>query len=149
MIHLGTLAVEAGGRVNVSDGGTGLVYHGAITLALEEGSLTTYDAATKTLTTTALFGVMNSGSSLTLDLSEVDALSSYSAGQSVTLDLTGLTQAADFSTAGNFTATGWDVVYNTASGKTSLTLTKTVPEPTTASLSLLALAGLAARRRRK
>ncbi len=146
-LTLGTLSVEAGGKV-ASNGGANVSYTGAIDLALGD-TLTSYDATSKTLSTTALYGVMQTGASLTLDLSGVTALSSYKMGDSFTLELTNLTQASGFDTTGNFTATGWDVVYNTASGKTSLTLTKTIPEPTTATLSLLALAGLAARRRRK
>ncbi len=147
---LGALTVAAGGKTVVGSGTT-LNYEGSITLSLaEETGLTTYDSSSKTLTTSALAGVMKSGSSLTLNLAGVDALSSFNAGDSFSLVLSGLTNSG-LNTATAFSATGWDVEYDTtgASGATTLTLTKAIPEPATATLSLLALAGLAARRRRK
>ncbi len=57
--------------------------------------------------------------------------------------------AFNLSPASMFSVEGWNVEVATAAESTTLSLTKNVPEPTTATLSPLALAGLAARRRRK
>lgn len=61
--------------------------------------------------------------------------------------------AADVFTANNLTLSDYTLTYYLAdeadSGSGTLMLTRAVPEPATASLALLALVGLAARRRRK
>ncbi len=154
-LTLGELTVGSGASLD-QVANTYIKYTGSINLSLNDltdGGSTLSDDTLPAFSTSVLPGTMQSGSSLTLNLDAVEALSSYQKGDSFVLTLDGLTLDSGYTvTENSFSATGWDVVYDEAmqgTGYTALTLTKAVPEPTTATLSLLALAGLAARRRRK
>ncbi len=155
-VTLDALTVKAGGSVAAWGNGGTFTYTGSINLelnALTDAGSTQEGETLPAFSTSALLGTMNSGSSLTLNLDAVEALSSFQKGDSFLLTLEGLTLASGVTpTTETFSATGWDVYYDAdtqTTGNTTLKLTKAVPEPTTATLSLLALAGLAARRRRK
>ncbi len=106
-------------------------------------------------TTDALMGKLNASGVLTLNLSAglLDANGDAYLGDTFSITFTNLLEstAGDITTS-SFVFEDWDVtdVVATSSG-TTFTLARPVaiPEPATATLSLLALAGLAARRRRK
>ncbi len=150
------ITLNAGASLAKHQGKGSFTFNGDINLtlnALEDSGSTLAGDSLPSFSTSVLLGTMNNGSSLTLSFDSIDALSSFQKGDSFVLTLDGLTLDSGYTvTENSFSATGWNVVYDEAmqgSGYTALTLTKAVPEPTTATLSLLALAGLAARRRRK
>ena len=84
------------------------------------------------------------------DLMTKLGLSEENSGATVALTLSGLSME-DQAAIELLLPSGWKVADTTtkSNGSTVVTFTASVPEPTTATLSLLALAGLAARRRRK
>ncbi len=143
-LSLGAVTIEAGGSI-AAPVTSRLTYGGAIDLALNSDTLT---GSGTTYTTTALAGTMSSTSSLTLDFAAVTALQNYS-GSELSIVLSGLNSSDLSSPASMFSVEGWNVEVTTGADSTTLSLTKNVPEPATATLSLLALASLAARRRRK
>ncbi len=83
------------------------------------------------------------------DLMTKLGLSEENSGATVALTLSGLSME-DQAAIELLLPSGWKVADTTtkSNGSTVVTFTASVPEPTTATLSLLALAGLAARRRR-
>ena len=120
--------------------------NGALTLNLGDGRLSSILGSTGTLDYTISFtnGRGTSFSDVTIQKGVTYTLSVGGASQSMTPTLTwdggSATAAAYNGNMNGYTAT---MNYGVSSG------ISTVPEPTTATLSLLALAGLAARRRRK
>ncbi len=74
--------------------------------------------------------------------------------QFTTMEITGITKTLDFATLTNYgeayDGSTTSITVDAPKGASTLiTITTNIPEPATATLSLLALAGLAARRRRK
>ena len=156
-------------KVQIGAGGGSLYgnlsINGTLTLDASAGA-TSEQGGTKGLTTT---GSLTLGSGLTLNLLNLgklttdDSLKLFSGVTSLTftqLNETGPTTATNAITTGEidastvFSGLGKDDFWLTYTGSAdggivALVAQRDVPEPTTATLSLLALMGLAARRRRK
>ncbi len=152
-LTLGTLTLEAGAKLSRS--GTTVSYTGPIALTLGEATFTAPASTTKDAdgyvlgySTNALPGTMDEGAALTLNFGDMTIEESIT---QILFTFTGLTG----STENVFSVTGWDVDKINADNADGIQLylsrpgAAAIPEPATATLSLLALAGLAARRRRK
>ncbi len=116
-------------------------------LTFEQGAILTLENGSIDMTGNAL----TLGSGLVLNLTcdgftLGDTVLLFSNVGSCDLDATKVTLAGDvFTTTPDFLGTGAELVYDSANRTVSI---KTIPEPATATLSLLALAALASRRRR-
>ena len=95
-----------------------------------------------------LMGTLTLGSNLVLadGMLNSDTLTLFTGVTALTLGTTAYTDMVDASTVFSGLEQG---TYNLVYSNNTVSLTASIPEPTTATLSLLALAGLAARRRRK
>ena len=134
-----TLVFTEGGNITVANGGSLTLDNVAFELVLgdvsEDYSLTEY----KDFSVTVMSGLEN--------LTDENGLAFFKNLESANLDISikGLVDGklVDMNTY------GVEFVYDQATGTASIKGSASIPEPTTATLSLLALAALAARRRRK
>lgn len=140
---LADITLNSGSIVVNSDSTTGsLTLNGGTIIFEENAKLTLVDGAELNLTNTVIEVLVSEETLAGLKDGSSDPVTLFET-QDVTTDLKGITV--------NFTDGTNDLtakVDGTADG-TGVVITTIVPEPTTATLSLLALAGLAARRRRK
>ena len=140
---LADITLNSGSIVVNSDSTTGsLTLNGGTIIFEENAKLTLVDGAELNLTNTVIEVLVSEETLAGLKDGSSDPFTLFET-QDVTTDLKGITV--------NFTDGTNDLtakVDGTADG-TGVVITTIVPEPTTATLSLLALAGLAARRRRK
>ena len=140
---LADITLNSGSIVVNSDSTTGsLTLNGGTIIFEENAKLTLVDGAELNLTNTVIEVLVSEETLAGLKDGSSDPVTLFET-QDVTTDLKGITV--------NFTDGTNDLtakVEGTADG-TGVVITTIVPEPTTATLSLLALAGLAARRRRK
>lgn len=132
-----------GGNINVNGDVT---VSGALTLT--GGTVTFMEDAVITLADGVEVAI--EGASIVVNLSDAALDSLVNGGVYTLFDTTSDLEAIDGSTM-TFVGTSGDTITTTVNyaGKGAVELAPVVPEPTTATLSLLALAGLAARRRRK
>ncbi len=132
-----------GGNINVNGDVT---VSGALTLS--GGTVTFMEDAVITLADGAEVAI--DGASIVVKLSDASLDSLVNGGVYTLFDTTSDLEAIDGSTM-TFVGTSGDTITTTVNyaGEGAVELAPVVPEPTTATLSLLALAGLAARRRRK
>lgn len=140
---LADITLNSGSIVVNSDSTTGtLTLNGGTIIFEENAKLTLVNGAELNLTNTVIEVLVSEETLAGLKDGSSDPVTLFET-QDVTTDLKGITV--------NFTDGTNDLtakVDGTADG-TGVVITTIVPEPTTATLSLLALAGLAARRRRK
>lgn len=124
----------------------------------QNASLTLNDALAMGSTLTLNGGITLSGDLLSRHIKGGEEIALFTGVDSLTLG-TGMTYTADQLTGGDVMINSEDVFINVkssdfklsygADGIVALVAQRAVPEPTTATLSLLALMGLAARRRRR
>lgn len=124
----------------------------------QNASLTLNDALAMGSTLTLNGGITLSGDLLSRHIAGGEEIALFTGVDSLTLG-TGMTYTADKLTGGDVMINSEDVFINVkssdfklsygADGIVALVAQRAVPEPTTATLSLLALMGLAARRRRR
>ncbi len=143
-----SLVVEAGGSLRRAAGSgstESLTYGGDVSLTLAALS-----GADGVFSTNVLPGKMTEDSVLTFSFTDTLLNGTLDGLDTFTLTLTDLSAATGATlTDSNFKYEGWNVsIVDPAASSIQLRFTS-VPEPATATLSLLALAGLAARRRRK
>ncbi len=150
LVKDGSEKVHKFGAGTLAIGSTALI-DSSLALTIDEGALDLSDVATLSATSLTM------GANTTLILGQtVDFTGSLTLGSGVTIDVSAWEGAPEeiFTSLSSFTATN-PVTVDFGNGVTKQMMltsvggTVVVPEPTTATLSLLALAGLAARRRRK
>lgn len=177
MVHEGSAATVLVKDATLNHDGFALTFNAGTTLQVEGGSLIVGDVLMLAQSVLNLDGEMTINGALTLGLgmqlagNVLTEVQNLQVGQSITLvsgleslavQTQNLMRSVEYTTvmdgyevqaseyfanlAGN---SGLVMQYDSEGGTVSITQTMAVPEPTTATLSLLALAALAARRRRK